>query len=53
MDKLLTRRQLAEQLNVHINSIDNMVKRGMPVSKCNSIVRFDLKLVKKWLEKNK
>ncbi len=50
---MLTRTQLAKELGVHPNTVDNYVKSGMPkYQKCrNGKVLFDLQEVREWMKK--
>lgn len=50
---MLTRKELAQELKVHANTVDNMRKRGMPCYESNGVVRFDLDEVKEWLKGDK
>jgi len=47
---MLNRKEVAEYLKVHPNTVDRMVKKGMPALKFGGVVRFDLDAVMKWLE---
>lgn len=49
-DFMLNRKEVAEYLKVHPNTVDRMVKKGMPALKFGGVVRFDLDAVIKWLE---
>ena len=52
---MLTKKQLAEELQVSLTTIDRMILRGMPIYKTsadNGVIRFDFKEVKKWLKNN-
>ena len=47
---MVTKKELAEILKVHINTIDRYMKLGMPVIKKSGAVRFELDEVMKWLK---
>jgi len=47
---MLTRQELADYLKVHVRTIDNKVKDGMPVVKFGKSVRFEIDDVKKWIK---
>lgn len=50
---MLTRKELANELNVHTNTIDRKVKKGMPCYKDGKTVRFELEEVKAWMKGDK
>ena len=51
---MLKRKELAKELNIHINTVDRSVKRGMPCIKIGKSVRFEKDKVMEWLKsKNK
>lgn len=50
---MLTRKELAAVLKVHVNTIDRYVKAGMPVVKKVGAVRFDIDAVMCWLKGDK
>lgn len=47
---MLNKKQMAEYLKVHPNTVDRMVKHGMPAFKFGGLVRYDLDDVKKWIK---
>lgn len=47
---MLTRQELADYLKVHVRTVDNKVKDGMPAVKFGKSVRFDLDDVLKWIK---
>lgn len=52
---MLTKKQLAEYLQVTTTTIDRMISRGIPrykTSNNNGAIRFDIEEVKEWLKKN-
>ena len=49
-DVMLNKKQMAEYLKVHPNTVDRMVKHGMPAFKFGGLVRYDLDDVKKWIK---
>lgn len=50
--RMLTREDLARELKVHPNTVDNWRKQGLPCVKINKSVRFDLQDVIDWLKEN-
>ena len=48
---LLKRNEVAKLLNVHVNTVDNYVKDGMPSYKVGKSIRFDENEVIKWFKK--
>jgi excisionase family DNA binding protein len=48
--KMLTRQELADYLKVHVRTIDNKVKGGMPSVKFGKSVRFELNDVLEWIK---
>ncbi len=53
MTKLLNKKEIAELLNVHPNTIDNHRKKGMPCIVSDRIIRFDEKEVINWMKKER
>ena len=47
---MFTRQELADYLKVHVRTIDNKVKDGMPSVKFGKSVRFELDDVLKWIK---
>lgn len=47
---MLTKLELAQALNVHVNTISNQIKKGLPCIKVGTTYRFDLEEVKQWLK---
>lgn len=45
---MLTRKEIAEYLQVHPVTVDRLVKSGMPSLKFGGSIRFDLEDVKAW-----
>lgn len=45
---MLSKKQLAEELNISVPTVDRNMKRGMPFMKLGKSVRFDLEAVVKW-----
>ncbi len=52
-DGMITRRELAEKLNVSERTIDRYREKGMPHIKLESLVRFDEEEVMNWLKGGK
>lgn len=50
MKELYTTREVAEMLKVHVNTINNFRKEGMPYKKISHAVRFDADEVMEWIE---
>lgn len=50
---MLTKKQLAIELNLSVPTIDRLMKEGMPYYKIMKSVRFDIDAVKDWLRGNK
>ena len=50
MKELYTTKEIAEMLKVHVNTINNFRKEGMPYKKIGHAVRFDADEVMKWIE---
>lgn len=48
---MLTKKELAEFLKVHVNTIDNFVRQGMPHYRFGKSVRFDQTEVLEWFKK--
>lgn len=47
---ILTRKQLAEKLQVHVTTIDNYERKGMPVLRVKKIdPRYNWEEILKWL----
>ena len=53
MEKLLTTKELVEQLKVNASTIHRWRKEGMPVRKLGTLVRFNYDDVIKWIEEEK
>ena len=51
MKELYTTREVAEMLKVHVNTVNNFRKEGMPYKKISHAVRFDADEVMEWIEK--
>lgn len=51
--KLLTTDELANELRVHVNSLANWRKQGMPCLKVGRNWRYELEAVKVWLKTHK
>lgn len=51
--KLLSSKELATELRVHVNSIANWRAQGMPCLKAGRNWRYELDAVKLWLKTNK
>lgn len=52
---MLTKKELANELNVSLTTIDRMIKRGLPnykTSNDNGTIRFEYTEVKDWLRNN-
>ena len=52
---MLTKKQLAEELQVSLTTVDRMILRGMPIYKTsadNGLLRFDIEEVRKWMREN-
>lgn len=47
---MLTKKQLAEELQIGINTIDRNMKKGLPYRKLGKSVRFELDKVLDWYE---
>lgn len=51
---MITTQELAKYLQVHDNTVYNLIKQGMPYYRVRADYRFDLEEVKVWLkERNK
>ena len=50
---MLTRKEVAQLLNVHVGTVDRYVKRGMPHIKVAGAVRFIKEDVINWLKGGK
>ena len=50
---MLTKIELAEKLNVHVNTISNLLKVGLPCLKVGNTYRFDYEEVIHWLKNRK
>lgn len=48
MEKLLTKIELAEKLNISVSKINNDIKKGLPYIKLGKSVRFELEKVRKY-----
>ena len=53
MSEILTRKQLAEFLQVTERTVDRMRKEGMPCFTVASNIRFNKEKVIEWLEQNR
>jgi len=54
MEKLLTTRQVAEILQVHLNSLYRLVyQRRIPFTKVSGMLRFDPRALERWIQKGK
>ena len=54
MEKLLTTRQVAEILGIHLNSLYRMVyQKRIPYTKVSGMLRFDPKALEAWVQKGK
>lgn len=49
-DKLLTKKQLSECLDVSISFIDKAIVEGLPKYKFGKCIRFDLQEVLEWFK---
>lgn len=50
---MINTKELSKYLNVHENTIYNLIKRGLPYYKISKQeFRFELEEVKKWLKQN-
>lgn len=47
---MLTKKEFAEFMNIHYNTVDNLIKKGMPIIKVNGLIRIDKDKAIKWLE---
>ena len=50
---MLTIQEVAEMLKMHVNTINKLVKEGMPSYKIGKSRRFDEKEVIEWIKKHK
>lgn len=50
---MLDRKGVAELLKVHVNTVDNLVKKGMPSYKIGKSRRFDKEEIIKWAKQGK
>jgi excisionase family DNA binding protein len=50
IEKMLTKQELCEWLQVSLPTVDRLMKQGMPHLKIGKAVRFEQEDVKKWLE---
>ena len=50
-DKMLDKKGVAELLKVHPNTVDNLIKKGMPSYKVGRNRRFDGEEVVEWYKK--
>ena len=46
---MLTKKEFAELLNVHYNTVDKLIKKGMPVLKVGSLIRIEKEEAIKWM----
>ncbi|AKU43387.1 DNA-binding protein [Bacillus phage Silence] len=53
MTNMLTTDELAEKLGVSFMTIHRLRKKGLPCVKIGRSVRFDVKDVSEWIEKQK
>lgn len=54
MEKLLTTRQVAEILQIHLNSLYRLVyQKRIPFTKVSGMLRFDPKALEVWIQKGK
>ena len=54
MEKLLTTRQVAGILQIHLNSLYRMVyQKRIPFTKVAGMLRFDPQVLEQWIEKGK
>jgi len=54
MEKLLTTRQVAEILQIHLNSLYRLVyQRRIPFTKVSGMLRFDPEVLEKWIQQGK
>lgn len=49
-DKMMTKQEVCEWLNISVPTIDRLMKQGMPHLKIGKAVRFEQAEVKRWLE---
>lgn len=47
---LLTRTELAKEINVHPRTVLRWMKKGMPYMKVMNTTRFDLTEIKEWMK---
>lgn len=52
-DDMLDRKGVAELLKVHVNTVDNLVKKGMPSYKIGKSRRFDKDEIINWVKEEK
>lgn len=50
---MIKTKELSKKLGVHINTIYNYIKRGMPYSRATKTYLFDYEEVLNWLKENK
>ena len=50
---MLNTKELAKVLNVHYNTIYNLIEKGMPHYKVGKVLRFNLEEIKEWLKQQK
>lgn len=49
-EKMLTKQEICEWLNISMPTIDRLMKQGLPHLKIGKAVRFERDDVKRWLE---
>jgi len=47
---MLTKKEFAEFMNIHYNTVDNLIKNGMPIMKVKGLIRIDKEKAMKWME---
>ena len=47
---MLTKKEFAELLNIHYNTVDNLIKKGLPILKVDGLIRIDKEKALKWME---
>ena len=54
MEKLLTTRQVAEILQIHLNSLYRLVyQKRIPFTKVSGMLRFDPEALEAWIQEGK
>ena len=48
---MLTKKEITNHYSVSINTIDRLMKEGLPFTKIGKSVRFDLEKVEEWLNR--